>query len=125
MSLSSLDVDAKGARIMTDILTGGYLRQRIEQIYTLPIPSQIQTLCFMYWFIKGLDEWDVEMCKDDNVKFNGQIVKVRNCTRSIYGRNSVSSGQYEWKLRLINDKSISYSFNDGEYKTADIKAALE
>ena len=98
MSLSTLAVDSDGARIMTDILSGGYIRQNIEQIYKLSIPSPIRRLCFMYWFIKGLDEWDVEMCKDDNVLFNGQIVKVRNCTRSIYGRNSVSSGQYEWKF---------------------------
>ena len=57
--MSTLQVDHNGNRIRTDILICGYLREEIEDKLKILIPSEIQKLCFVYWFIDICDEWDI------------------------------------------------------------------
>ena len=103
--MASITVDQCGIRIKTDVLTSGYLRQEIERIYKILIPSEIKQLCFDYWFINICDEWDVELCKHERVEIDAQTVKTANKTtqhdnRNVFGCCKVSSGQFVWKLLL-------------------------
>ena len=95
-AMATLQVDADGNRIETDILISGYLRQDIENQLEMMIPPEIKGLCFQYWFIKVCDE-----CKDD-AEFAGQTVKrmVKNQHLTIYGRHSVQKGLFEWRLMV-------------------------
>ena len=79
------------------------MRQEVERVYTILIPSEIKQLCFDFWFLNVCDEWDIESCKHDNIKFDGQIVSNTNTesdTQNVFGCHSVSFGQYIWKLNL-------------------------
>ena len=108
--MSTVAVDKNGKLIKSDILTSGYIRQEIENVYEISIPTAIAKLCFDYWFINICDQWDIELCKHQNLQFNEQIVKYIDgpSFRNIYGCHSVSSGQFEWRLNLkkIGDKGI-------------------
>ena len=127
--MSTLAVDHNGNQIKTDILTGGYLRQVIEDKFHIKIPSEIKHLCFVFWLINICDEWDHTLYTTEKMKIDGQIVtSTAKGFSSIVGRHRVSSGQFEWKLRhfgvigvcigVIEDlpaKEISYSLNKLNY----------
>ena len=101
--MANITVDKDGNRIKTDILTSGYLRQEIERVYKVVIPSEIKQLCFGFWFLNVCDEWAAKICKHDRIKFDGQIVRNTETnldTQSVFGTHSVSSGQYIWRLHL-------------------------
>ena len=100
--MSTFTVDKNGNRIKTDILIYGYLRQEIEKLYKILIPSEIKQLCFEYWFINICDEWDIKLCKHKSIEFNGQTVRCIDpvSPRNIYGCHCVSSGEFVWKLNL-------------------------
>ena len=114
--MATVACDKDGNRIMTDILTLGYLRQEIETTHKILIPSEIKQLCFDYWFINICDQWDVESSKKKNeefIEFDGQIAKRvkkkghRLCL--VYGLQSISSGEFEWRLNLktVSQKEIA------------------
>ena len=93
--MSTIAFDANGKRILTDILTSGYLRQKIVDKYEISIPSEIKKLCFEFWFIDICDMWDNKLYTKSKLEIGNQFLKA-----SIMGCQRVSSGQYEWKLRL-------------------------
>ena len=102
--MSTLAVDHNGNRIKTDILTGGYLREEIEEKLKISIPPEIKHLCFVFWFINICDEWDDTVYKKNILKIDGQtITTIESGFCSIMGCHKVSSGQYEWKLRHFSD----------------------
>ena len=102
ISMSTVTVDKDGNRIMTDVLTSGYLREEIEKKHKILIPYEIKQLCFDFWFIDVCDEWDIKLSKQSSIQFDGkQIVKcINKVSRSIFGCHCVSSGGFEWKLNL-------------------------
>lgn len=108
--MSTLAVDQNGDRITNDILTSGYLRQEIEDSYKISIPTEIKQVCFDFWFIKICDEWDIEICEHKGIQFSGPIVQLNlSSGRALYGRHSVSSGQYEWRLRVRSESTAGFA----------------
>ena len=100
--MSILPVDSQGDRIKTDILTAGYLRKEIEDKHKILIPPEIKRLCFDYWFIDICDEWDETLYRNPKIEINGQIIKaIGDGYSSILGSHRVSSGQFEWTLKLV------------------------
>ena len=100
--MSKITVDKQGNRIMTDILTFGYLRQEIEKIHKILIPSEIKQLCFDYWFLNICDQWDTKSSEHDDIELDGQVIKSQ-CTWNdnwwnVFGCHSVSSGHFVWRL---------------------------
>ena len=97
--MTTFTVDSNGDRIKTDILACGYVRQEIENVYKIMIPSEIKQLCFVYWFINICDEWDKTLM--DGIDCDKQIVKSTDGHyATIYGMNVIKSGTYEWWLKL-------------------------
>ena len=127
--MSTVTVDKDGNRIMTDVLSTGYLREEIEKKHKILIPSEIKQLCFHFWFLNVCDQWDIKLSKHPSIEFDGkQIAKsIKNVTRFIFGCHCVSSGQFEWKLNLkkigvqgicigiIREDKINDYFNGGSY----------
>ena len=105
--MSSLNVDANGNRIKTDVLVSGYLR-RCGNEFQLLIPDDITNVCFIFWFISVCDEWDKSMShslciiNNESIKLPREPEFSREGTNmvSAYGSHSVSSGSFEWKIRF-------------------------
>ena len=97
--MSSVAVDSKGQRLMTDVLIAGFTH-RASKLYGISIPNEIIGVIFMFWFIDVCDEWD-ESLSGEPVTIDGQCAKMtkhRFC--SIFGKKSVGTGVFEWRLRL-------------------------
>ena len=103
----SAAVDGKGNRIDTDILVCGYIREKSKQ-YGLSIPSDINSICFLFWLIKVCDEWDSKYASK-YIKIDGQTVRSlasRSCI-STYGCHSIDKGSYCWEMEV---KQIGLAF---------------
>ena len=126
--MSTFQNDDTGNRIITDILTDGYLRQVIEEGLKISVPSEIKQLCFDFWFLKFCDIWDDQLCKHKTVTIQGETVKCEknDLIRNVFGCHTVSTGQYEWKLNwkkvdgtvgigVIQDNTVSDSLTTVDY----------
>eukprot|EP01084_Bolivina_argentea_P070706 128572_1 len=98
------------ARVHTDILIAGYMRQVIERMYQIFIPSEIKNLCFDYWYIPVCDTWNRQFTHSC-LQINQQILQV-NLVKPHYdfedefyfsgfGDKIISSCQiHTWRLRI-------------------------
>ena len=102
--MATLQVDANGIRIKTDILTSGYITQHIEKQFQVLIPPEIKALCFEYWFIKVCDEWDKSFHAKNThlIELIGQTAKRISSVDmiTVYGMQSVNSGEFEWRMKV-------------------------
>ena len=98
--MAQLAVDSEGKRIKTDILVCGFIREGGTQCELL-IPDDINTICFLFWFIKVCDEWDKKYLAD-GVEINGQMMKAPDTFEwtSVYGRHSIDKGSYTWEVTI-------------------------
>ena len=105
------------------ILTSGYLRQEIERVCKLSIPSEIKQLCFDYWLITFCDEWDTKSSKCIRLEFNEQSVKCFAAKAHVFGCHSVSSGQFTWRLNLkkIGVDGVGIGVIDSEKATVNLE----
>ena len=79
------------------------MRQEIERLHKILIPSEIKQLCFNYWFLKICDIFDVKLCKHESIEIEEEIVKTiqsNNECRNVFGCHQVSTGQFVWSILL-------------------------
>ena len=105
--MPTFQVDSAGNRIKTDILSTGYIRQQIENVFKLLIPSEIKYLCFQFWFINVCDEWDKKF-SNNAYQIDGQCVTTNisiseEYQASAFGSHIVESGIYSWIIKLNTD----------------------
>lgn len=97
-NMSALTVDAKGKRVVSDILITGYIHEAANS-NNMVIPTEIIGLILAFWFIDICDKWDESLCHKA-VHIDGSCVKLqedRIC--SIFGTESVEKGIFEWRLK--------------------------
>ena len=136
--MSTTQRDKNGKRIITDILTDGYLRQIIEKTYKILIPSEIRQLCFDFWFLNFCDGWDDKLSNHETVTIEGQMVKglEDSSVRNVFGCHTISAGQYIWRLNwkkvngaigigIIHDYKVEYSLNDIHFATNGFGICLD
>ena len=100
--MSSVTVDSKGQRLVTDVLIAGFTH-RASKLYGMTIPNEIIAVIFMFWFIDICDEWDESLCHE-SVNIAGQCAKMtKNGFRSIFGKKCIGAGVIEWRLKLKTD----------------------
>ena len=85
------------------LLTFGYVND-MEKNYELSntIPSEINEIIFSY--NKCSDTWDEKYLDEKVIELTGnkiKSVKGYPCRASIYGKVSLSTGSYTWKLRIV------------------------
>lgn len=106
----NFSVNAKGDKIMTDILVSGYIRQKIMDLYELNVPIELIKLCFLFWYSKTCDTWDESLChqlveinkKGTCFKFvNGSCPDNNSGLSSVFGNNCIHSSEiFTWNIRF-------------------------
>ena len=92
-------VDAKGDRILTDILVAGFVHEG-SMNHKLTIPNEMIGIIFMYWLITVCDEWD-DSISHESVNIDGPFAHfTKSKPFSVFGKKSIETGIFEWKLRL-------------------------
>ena len=101
--MTAFTVDSNGNRIKTDILVSGWIRE-LGKKYSLLIPRDINTICFMYWLITICDKWDHEYINHQDIEINGQVATRKYNTdfleKSLYGWHVVDKGSYRWQIKF-------------------------
>ena len=97
--MSSVAVDSRGQRIVSDVLIAGFTHEA-SKLYGMTIPNEVIGVIFIFWFIDVCDEWDKSL-SHESVNIVGQCAKMTKDTHcSIFGKQSINKDIFEWNLKL-------------------------